>query len=54
MSLADQLAQIKASINEAERELTSLSSGRKVSASRVRKQLQNIKQQSQLLRKSVI
>ena len=54
MSLADQLAQIKASVAEAERELTSLTSGRKVSASRVRKQLQNVKTQSQLLRKSVI
>lgn len=54
MSLADQLSQIKASVAEAERELTSLSSGRKVSASRVRKQLQNVKNQSQLLRKSVI
>jgi hypothetical protein len=54
MSLADQLAQIKASINEAERELISLSSGRKISASRVRKQLQNVKTQSQLLRKAVI
>ena len=54
MSLADQLAQIKASINEAERELTSLTSGRKISSSRVRKQLQNVKNQSQILRKSVI
>ena len=54
MSLADQLAQIKNSIAEAERELTSLTSGRKVSASRVRKQLQNVKNQSQILRKSVI
>ena len=49
MSLADQLAQIKASVAEAERELTSLTSGRKVSASRVRKQLQNVKNQSQIL-----
>lgn len=54
MSLADQLAQIKASITEAESELTLLNSGRKVSASRVRKQLQKVKQQSQVLRKSVI
>ena len=54
MSLADQLQMIKNSINEAERELISLSSGRKISASRVRKQLQNVKTQSQLLRKSVI
>ena len=53
-NLLDQLAQIKNSINEAERELTSLTSGRKVSASRVRKQLQNVKNQSQILRKSVI
>lgn len=54
MSLTDQLQQIKASINEAERELLSLSSGRKVSSSRVRKHLQQVKAQSQQLRKSVI
>jgi hypothetical protein len=45
---------IKNSINEAERELLSLSSGRKVSSSRVRKHLQTVKAQSQLLRKAVI
>jgi hypothetical protein len=54
MSLTDQLCQIKNSIAEAERELTLLNSGRKVSASRARKQLQNVKNQSQLLRKAVI
>lgn len=54
MSLADQLQMIKNSINEAERELLSLSSGRKVSSSRVRKHLQTVKAQSQLLRKAVI
>ena len=53
-NLADQLTQIKNSINEAEKELALLQSGRKVSASRARKQLQNIKNQSQVLRKSVI
>ena len=54
MSLTDQLAQIKSSINEAETELGLLNSGRKVSSARLRKQLQNVKQQSQILRKSVI
>jgi hypothetical protein len=54
MSLADQLQMIKNSINEAERELTSLTSGRKVSASRLRKHLQTVKAESQILRKSVI
>ena len=53
-TLTEQLNQIKNSIGEAERELISLNSGRKVSASRVRKQLQSIKNQSQSLRKSVI
>ena len=53
-SIADQLALIKNTINEAEKELVLLQSGRKVSASRARKQLQNIKTQSQGLRKTVV
>ena len=53
-SIADQLSLIKNTINEAEKELVLLQSGRKVSASRARKQLQNIKTQSQGLRKTVV
>ena len=53
-SIADQLALIKNTINEAEKELVLLQSGRKVCASRARKQLQNIKTQSQGLRKTVV
>ena len=54
MSLLEQLAQIKNYVNETEKEIALLNSGRKVSSQRARKQLQSIKQSSQLLRKAII
>ena len=51
-SLSDQFTTLKAAIAIAEHELTALNGGKKSSAPRFRKSLQNIKLQSQLIRKS--
>ncbi len=54
MSLSESINEIKTHILVAESELNSLIAGRKVSASRVRKSLQEVKKLSHLLRKAVI
>lgn len=54
MSLSEQINEIKTHVFVAESELNSLITGRKASASRVRKSLQEIKKLSHLLRKAVI
>ena len=51
-SLSDQFTTLKAAIQTAESELQLLAAGKKASAPRFRKSLQNIKNQSQLLRKA--
>ena len=51
-SLSEQFTTLKAAIQTAESELQLLAAGRKSSAPRFRKSLQNIKNQSQLLRKA--
>jgi hypothetical protein len=52
MSLSDQFTTLKAAITVAENELAALNGGKKSAAPRFRKSLQNIKLQSQLLRKN--
>ena len=52
MSLSEQFTTLKAAIQIAENELNLLNSGKKASAPRFRKSLQNIKNQSQLIRKA--
>ena len=52
MSLSDQFTTLKAAITVAENELAALNGGKKSSAPRFRKSLQNIKLQSQSLRKA--
>jgi uncharacterized membrane protein len=54
MSLSESINEIKTHIFVAESELNSLIAGKKASASRVRKSLQQIKQLSHALRKSII
>ena len=54
MSLSEQINEIKTHILVAESEVNSLITGRKASASRVRKSLQEVKKLSHLLRKAVI
>ena len=51
-SLSEQFTTLKAAIQTAESELQLLAAGKKASAPRFRKSLQNIKNQSQLLRKA--
>ena len=51
-SLSDQFTTLKAAIQTAESELQLLAAGKKASAPRFRKSLQNIKNQSQLQRKA--
>ena len=53
-TLNDQINEIKTHILVAESEVNSLITGRKASASRVRKSLQEVKKLSHLLRKAVI
>ena len=53
-SLSEQINEIKTHILVAESEVNSLITGRKASASRVRKSLQEVKKLSHLLRKAVI
>ena len=52
MSLSDQFTTLKAAITVAENELAALNGGKKSAAPRFRKSLQNIKLQSQLIRKA--
>lgn len=52
MSLSDQFTTLKAAISVAEAELAALNGGKKSAAPRFRKSLQNIKLQSQLIRKA--
>ena len=52
MSLSEQFTTLKAAIAVAENELNLLNSGKKASAPRLRRSLQNIKNQSQLIRKA--
>ena len=54
MSLSESINEIKTHIFVAESELNSLLTGRKASASRVRKSLQEIKKLSHLLRKAIV
>ena len=53
-SLNEQITEIKTHIFVAESELNSLVAGKKASASRVRKSLQQIKKLSHLLRKAIV
>ena len=53
-TLNDQINEIKTHVFVAESEVNSLITGRKASASRVRKSLQEVKKLSHLLRKAVI
>ena len=52
MSLSEQFTTLKAAITVAENELAALNGGKKSAAPRFRKSLQNIKLQSQLIRKA--
>ena len=52
MSLSDQFTTLKAAITVAENELAALNGGKKSAAPRFRRSLQNIKLQSQLIRKA--
>ena len=52
-SLADQVLLMKQSLENVERELKSLESGKKASAPRARKALQSLKQSSHSLRKQI-
>ena len=54
MSLSESINEIKTHIFVAESELNDLIGGRKASASRVRKSLQEVKKLSHLLRKAII
>jgi hypothetical protein len=54
MNLSESINEIKTHILVAESELNSLIAGRKASASRVRKSLQEVKKLSHLLRKGII
>ena len=54
MSLSESINEIKTHIFVAESELNSLLAGRKASASRVRKSLQEIKKLSHALRKAIV
>ena len=54
MSLTDKIHEIKLQIETAEKEIESLSSGRKASAARSRKSLQLIKSLSHSLRKEIV
>ena len=54
MSLTDKIHEIKLQIETAEKEIESLTSGRKASAARSRKSLQLIKSLSHLLRKEIV
>ena len=54
MSLSESINEIKTHIFVAESELNSLLTGRKASASRVRKSLQEIKKLSHALRKAIV
>jgi hypothetical protein len=54
MSLSESINEIKTHVLVAESELNGLLSGKKASASRVRKSLQEVKKLSHLLRKAVI
>ena len=54
MSLNEQINEIKTHIFVAESELNDLIAGKKASASRVRKSLQQIKKLSHLLRKAIV
>jgi predicted RNA-binding Zn ribbon-like protein len=53
MSLADQVLLMRQSLENVERELKSLESGKKASAPRARKALQSLKQSSHSLRKQI-
>ena len=54
MSLSESIQEIKTHIFVAESELNDLIAGKKASASRVRKSLQEVKKLSHLLRKAII
>jgi hypothetical protein len=54
MSLTDKIHEIRLQLDTAEKEINSLSSGRKASASRARKSLQLIKGLSHVLRKEIV
>ena len=54
MSLTDKIHEIKLQIETAEKEIESLTSGRKASAARSRKSLQLIKSLSHSLRKEIV
>ncbi len=54
MSLSESINEIKTHILVAESELNSLIAGKKASASRVRKSLQEVKKLSHLLRKAIV
>jgi predicted sulfurtransferase len=53
-TLSEQITEIKTHIYVAESELNDLIAGKKASASRVRKSLQQIKKLSHLLRKAIV
>lgn len=54
MSLSEQVLLMRQSLDECERELKSLEGGRKASAPRARKSLQNLKTSSHSLRKQIV
>ena len=54
MSLTDKIQEIRLQLDTAEKEINSLTSGRKASASRARKSLQLIKGLSHSLRKEIV
>ena len=54
MSLTDKIHEIRLQLDTAEKEINSLTSGRKASASRARKSLQLIKGLSHSLRKEIV
>jgi hypothetical protein len=54
MSLSETIAALRVELDNVEKETRSLESGRKASASRIRKSLQNIKTRSHGMRKDVV
>ena len=54
MSLSEQILLMKQDLENVERELKSLEGGRKASAPRARKSLQNLKTSSHALRKQIV